>query len=113
MGTARSWRDIQTAWREGTAGRNPGRDYGRDYGDGWQGPRHLDELEEFDWDSLRRAFAGEEGESHQERAERSVALVNATIAADRRQKRWLQLAAVLLAPLVLVLTYRLARETFA
>ena len=116
MGTARSWREMQAAWRESTARKGTARE--SLLGDGWNGPRELAQLEEFDWNSLRRAWddGGDEQpvvESHEERAARSLALVDATIAADRRRRRWLQLAGVVLAPLLLVLAYRSAREAFA
>jgi hypothetical protein len=76
--------------------------------------RSVEQLEEFDWDSLRRVWDDEEpGEVHEARAEQSLQRLNQVLARRRRNRRLVQVASVLLAPLALFLTVRSLRQAFA
>jgi hypothetical protein len=104
MGTARSWRETAKSWREHGAGRKV--QHARP-------AAQPDELEEFDWESLRRVWEDEPTESHEVRAEQSLRLVNQILASRRRNRRFLQVASVLLAPLAIFLALRGLRQAFA
>jgi hypothetical protein len=71
------------------------------------------QLEEFDWDSLRRVWEDDPVESHEARAEQSLRLVNTVLASRRRNRRLVQVASVLLAPLAIFLAVRGLRQAFA
>jgi hypothetical protein len=106
MGTVRSWRETAKSWREhGAAGRKVVQDA--------RPAAQPAELEEFDWESLRRVWEDEPAESHQVRAEQSLRLVNQVLASRRRNRRLLQVASVLLAPLAIFLALRGLRQAFA
>lgn len=106
MGTARTWREME-ARRKTLSGRptwNPG---------GGRSAAATGQLEEFDWESLRRVWEDDPADSHEARADRSLRLLDRTLAHRRRNRRLLQLAGLMLAPVVLVFAIRGLRQALA
>jgi hypothetical protein len=71
------------------------------------------QLEEFDWESLRRVWEDEPANTHEERADHSLQLLESVLASRRRNRRLLQVAGLMLVPLVIVFAIRGLRQVLA